>query len=154
VAVLPFATRAACAGVVAAAGGVLFDQAQSTKRLDSSVHKALFEGWVPDGLQVWMFKTEPPSWELPLVWSSVKHWTLPSTQATMEAQTVTFGVMHLVVQVLIPTAGSTPGVGLHRRGGEAFVRQLWPDPLTPFIWPPPATIAWNDALKLPDTFDV
>ena len=101
-----------------------------------------------------MFRTKPPSWQVPLVWSSVKHWTLPSAQATMEAQTVTFGVMHLVVQALLPTAVSTPGIQLYRRGDEAFVRQLRPDPVTPFNWPPPATIAWNDALKLPDAFDV
>ena len=42
----------------------------------------------------------------------------------MEAQTVTFGVMHLVVQALLPTAGSTPGMQLYRRGDEAFLRQL------------------------------
>ena len=132
----------------------LSDQTQQTKRLDSSVHNALFEGRVPTGSRSGCSGQSRPPGRYHIVWSSVKHQKLPSAQATMEAQTVTFGVMHLVVQTLLPTAGSTPGMQLYRRGDEAFVRQLQPDPMTPFNWPPPATIAWNDALKLPDAFDV
>lgn len=71
---------------------------------------------------------------------------------------VTFGVGQLVAQVMIPfsSARTTTGVRRHTSGGSlrsgGVLRALWPDPLTPLVWPPPEQLTWADMEEFTRSF--
>ena len=59
------------------------------------------------------------------------------------------------MQVVQPTSETVDDEGkLLRSGGEAFTRQIWPAPFTPLIWPPPESLGWEEARKLPDQIEL
>ena len=57
---------------------------------------------------------------------------------------ITFGVGHLVAQVMIPLAAVADGSRVRRRLVDGTLKQLWPDLLTPLVWPPPQTLTWAE----------
>jgi hypothetical protein len=136
--------------------GILFDQGQATPRIGPPVHQSLHAGDVPDGVWVWLAHTEPTD-DAPHAWASVKDIELSigiggGTVDVRYAYFISFGIGHLVVQVLIPTDQTTAGIGFERLVDASIVRQLWPDLLTPLIWPPPQPLPWAEMDQFTRTF--
>jgi hypothetical protein len=126
---------------------VLFDQSQAPPRLDRQVHHSLYAGRVPHGARVWLAHTDPTG-EAPLAWGSAKDMVLSvgtggGNVDESDAYFITFGVGRFVAQVFIPTVRTTEGIEFQRFSSEANLHELWPDVLTPLIWPPPQTLPWD-----------
>jgi hypothetical protein len=131
---------------------VLTDQVQQERVLGPDEHQALFQGEVPEGTLIWLLRTEPPAWQINLfVEPRGLQFNDPSAHPG-HAYLVTFGINHLVAQVFVPTERTPKGVEVDRSGNASILRQLWPAPLTPFIWPPPNSVVWEDMPKLSDAF--
>jgi hypothetical protein len=126
---------------------VLFDRASDVVRLGTSTYEALYDGDIPDGTFVWLAEALPEQGE-PLAFGSTKQLTLQGDVLVREqrdrehgsAYFVTFGVGHLIAQVLMPTADTQEGAMVERRLDPKVIRQLWPDLIVPFGWPPPGPI--------------
>jgi hypothetical protein len=128
---------------------VLFDRLANPVRLGSASHDALYAGGIPDGTMVWLGAAllEPGYGQLAFGWPGqlmlIGDVLAPgqSERDRGSAYFVTFGVGHLVVQVLIPTPDTRDGAKVERRFDPKVLRQFWPDLLLPFGWPPPFPIA-------------
>jgi hypothetical protein len=129
----------------------LLDQTQRSPVVPSSSRRAIANGDVPAGAAVWMFRTDPPDWQVHV---SAESRTVAFTDALDDplAYCVTFGIHHLLAQVVLPTATGSEGLTYRRNGDPALSRQLWPDPLTPLFWPPPVYVPWEQVPELSDTF--
>jgi hypothetical protein len=130
---------------------VLFDQAQETPVLGTDAHEALCQGDLPDGVLIWLLRTEPPQWRV-TAWAEPRglQFNDPSAEVA-HAYFVTFGVNQLVAQLFVPTERTPEGIEFNRSDNAPVLRQLWPAPLTPFIWPPPRTVGWEQMDELANT---
>jgi len=126
---------------------VLFDRASDIVRLGTSAYKALYEGGIPEGTNVWLAAAQPEQgW--PLAFGSTMQLMLVGDVVVPEqrgrdhgsAFFAGFGVGHLVAQVLIPTPDTREGATVERRFDRRVIRQLWPDLIVPFGWPPSVRI--------------
>src|SRR5205807_1131868 len=117
---------------------VLFDRLSAHPRLSSRAHEAVYRGEVPEGTHVWLVRTDPLADDQPHAFSSAKDLELARGQG--HAFFITFGVGHLIVQAYMPTDQTARGVDLRRVVDLTLVRQLWPDPIVPLIWPPPTSL--------------
>jgi hypothetical protein len=135
--------------------GSLMDQATRAPSLPQRVRDAIRDGNVPGDMQAWVFRTEPPE-DRDVIWGGSRHFTLTAQGretgliTTHDIYFATFGIKQLVVHLAQPTGPLQPENRLLRDGPQAVVRQLWPPPLTPLIWPPPEALSWEAALAMPD----
>jgi hypothetical protein len=126
---------------------ILFDQAQAWARVSPHVHEALYRGDMPDGVWIWLARTDPGADAL-IADASVKDMTLvhePRKGNLREghAYFITFRVYHLVAQGVIATERTPEGIEFERVNNRAVLRRLWPDVLTPLVWPPPQSLPWE-----------
>lgn len=131
---------------------LLTDQVQETPVVEPLAHETLAQGGIPSGTHVWLLHTSPPEGHAH-AWLEPREFQLQSSSGDLppaNAYFVTFGVNHLVVQVLVPTSRTPPIAPNY--GMEAFVRQLWPSPLTPVIYPPPQSVPWDQLPAVADAF--
>ena len=127
---------------------VLFDRASETPCLGAATHRALRAGRVPDGAMVWLAATVLDAGWSRLAFGSTGRLTLKGDVLAPEqrdtehgvAYFMTFGVGQLIAQVLLPTPLTRQGARIERRLDPKLLRQLWPDPIVPFGWPPPLKI--------------
>ena len=136
----------------------LFDQTLNPPTYPQRVHEVLYAGDVPEDMQAWLFRTQPPGGR-DLAWGGNRHVTLVARMRSsgLDVQQdlciTTFCIKELVVQVLQPTEAAPPEGRLRPSGREAFSRQICPPPLTPLIWPPVECLRWDDARTLPDEIE-
>ncbi len=133
----------------------LSDQTSSTPHIAPEIHTAVHEGRVPTEMQAWLYRTDPPAAKEVgnTLWGANRHFTLSSDIAQrIDVLLVTFCVNQLVAQVSIVTDAEPDGAFL-ARSLDGYARQIWPPGKTPFIWPPPSTLGWDEALRLPNDVD-
>jgi hypothetical protein len=134
--------------------GALCDQTQDEPTLTTTVHRSIYDGEVPDGTLIWLLRTVPPPWEA-TGWALAREMQLKlPTFHNPHAYLVTFGINHFVAQVVVLPKGASEIVTIDRSRNASLLRQLWPPPLTPFFWPPPETLRWDQIEVLADTFQV
>lgn len=114
----------------------LFDQGQGRTRLDSSAHRTFYGGAIPAGASVWLASVVPDS-SAPVAFAYVQD-LISEDEAGADllppAYFVTFGVGHLVVQVMIPFASTKTGTsyvvtrGAGSSGREACFAKSGPIP--------------------------
>jgi hypothetical protein len=132
----------------------LMDQTLRPPTLPNRHHQTLYGGDVPEEMQTWLFRTEPPA-DRDVIWMSSRHLSLTvrgrrsGVLNTFDYYFATFGIQQLVCHVAVPT-GLTPTDSSFLRRPDGFAKVAWPAPLTPLIWPPPETLSWDDAMQLPD----
>jgi hypothetical protein len=138
----------------------LFDQGQAQPRLDSTFHRAFYRGVIPEGVGVWLASVAADD-TAPVAFAFIKDLISEDEDGAdllPPAYFVTFGVGQLVVQVMIPfsSAPTTTRVRRHLSGGSlrsgGVLRTLWPDPVTPLVWPPPEQLAWADMEEFTRSF--
>jgi hypothetical protein len=125
---------------------ILFDQAQAVPRVGETVPTSLYAGEVPEGARVWLAQMQPND-GTPHAFAFAKDMKL-STPGKVgeedidqgEAYFITFGVGHFVAQVFIPTEETAEDIELNRHMNAALIKQLWPDLILPFVWPPPLAL--------------
>lgn len=125
---------------------ILCDQGQAQPRIGHETLAQLYAGKMPSGVRVWLARTEPPlsDPDVPDAEITIADMDLESDDLAGHAYFVTFRVQHLVVQVFVPTKRTPEGIQFARVANERLIRQLWPDTLTPLVWPPNETLAWGD----------
>jgi hypothetical protein len=130
----------------------LFDQGQAQPRLDRTFHEAFYGGAIPEGVGVWLSSVVPDD-KAPVAFAFVKDLISEDEDGTdllPPAYFATFGVRHLVAQVMIPFSSAPTSIRVRRHtsggilGSGGILRALWPDPLTPLVWPPPEQLDWAD----------
>jgi hypothetical protein len=134
----------------------LLDQTQAEPVLDASAHRPIYNGCIPDGVFIWLFRTEPPPSQVSVVGES-RTWKLELASRPAEegnAYFTTFGVNHFVAQVFMPTSKTFPGIGFQRKGYDemGIQRRLWPSTLMTTVWPPPMSVAWEELPELANSF--
>ena len=125
---------------------ILFDQAQAEPRIDADFHRAFFLGDIPDGVGVWLAHVMPEE-DAPAAFASIKDMVSEDDDGDAllpPAYFLTFGIHHFAAQVMIPLAGPPARDGVRRHLREGNLKQLWPDLLTPLVWPPPNAVAWSE----------
>jgi hypothetical protein len=121
---------------------VLTSQTQRTPTVENLTAQVVRQGNVPEGLQIWTFRTEPKGTGN-IYWSVGKEWRgLPGGASDANAYFVTFGIEHFVAQVFVPTVRTPKGIKFERGRNAAILSQLWPLSGRPFLWPP-KTIPWD-----------
>ena len=138
----------------------LFDQGQAQPRLDATFHHAVYAGDIPEGVAVWLASVVPDDTSR-IAFAFLKDLISEDevgANLLPPAYFVTFGVRHLVAQVMIPfsSARTRTQVRRHTTGGilgsGGVLRALWPDPLTPLVWPPSQQLGWPDMVKFTRSF--
>jgi len=139
---------------------MLFDQGQGQPRLDSSMHRGFMDGSIPKGTGVWLANVVPDD-SAPMAFAYIKDLISDDENGAHllpPAYFVTFGVGQLVVQVMIPFTPATADTRVRRqmRGGTlksgGVLRAIWPDPMTPLVWPPPEPLDWADMAEFTRSF--
>jgi hypothetical protein len=130
--------------------GVLFDQMQANPVVSKRVHRELYEDRMPDNVFVWLLRTDPPEWEV-TGFGEPSELREVATNAP-HAYLVSFGVKHLVAQVYVAD-DAMPAMSFDRSQNASILRQLWPAPMTPFIWPPPLAFKWEERDRLNKMFN-
>jgi hypothetical protein len=138
----------------------LFDQGQRQPRLDARFHHAFYRGAIPEGVGVWLASVVPDD-TAPIAFAFIKDLISEDEDGAdllPPAYFVTFGVGHLVAQVMIPfsSAQTNTRVRRHTSGGilrsGGVLRAIWPDPVTPLVWPPPEQLDWSDMNEFTRSF--
>lgn len=110
---------------------LVLDCAQNPPLLTDDTRRAFREGQHPmDGSYIWVGAASPADRRVRVRTSGLS--PLPGATA-VEGYVATFGVLHLVLQVLYPPEG------LHLRRGTGFTKfmhRIWPTPAA-LKWPPP-----------------
>jgi hypothetical protein len=122
---------------------ILFDQAQAGPRIAADFHRAFYRGEIPDGVAIWLAQVVPDD-QAPAAFASIKDMVSEDEEGDPllpPAFFLTFGIGRFVAQVMIPLAAAPERSGARRHLAEGTLKQLWPDLLTPLVWPPPNAVA-------------
>ena len=132
---------------------ILCDQSQMQQIIPADVPRRFYEDREPlTGLVIWLARTaaEPSveAWERAWI---VTGGTPPKATDRPNICLITFRVIQLVVQALIPLDGSS---WLIDRGGNMnFLRKLWPSGYTPVSWPPQGALSPEAVQTLARAFE-
>lgn len=131
----------------------LCDQTQGAPVIPGSVHTAVCNGDIPDGVRIWGFRTIPPPFAI-AVRVENRTWNVErSSGPAGDAYFVTFVVGHFVAQAFVPTERTPKGLSLLRTVNMTICRELWPALLTPLVWPPQLSTPWDQLNELANAFE-
>jgi hypothetical protein len=120
---------------------VLLDQILAEPILSAETQKDVYRGAIPQGTGIWLLQARPPLFGIS-GWASPRELDLTprdSDQRSGRAYHTTFGVNHFVCQVFMRTDNTPDDVTFQRE--SSAMRQLWPNPMVPFYWPPPQVLS-------------
>jgi hypothetical protein len=137
---------------------ILLDRTQNDPVIPAEIPQTYFSNREPiNGSVIWLARTEP-EWTLD---SWFRSWIVdgpfdPPPRPTNRPNMclVTFRILNLVVQSVIPLNDSVRDVVAFRRGENMkFLRVLWPTRYPPISWPPASIIPANSLETFARSFE-